>query len=94
AQIDSHWCACLEWTKVSLDSRIVKKVIRKIVHTFNNYTKPFRKDCAVLKLQNITSAVKMKVKDAVLKFRDTSDGGRGRFGKMDDTTELSQVLYQ
>ncbi|XP_055896897.1 uncharacterized protein LOC106052529 isoform X3 [Biomphalaria glabrata] len=94
AQIDPHWCACLEWTKVSLDSRIVKKVIRKIVHTFNNYTKPFRKDCAVLKLQNITSAVKMKVKDAVLKFRDTSDGGRGRFGKMDDTTELSQVLYQ
>uniref|UniRef100_A0A2C9K0A0 Uncharacterized protein n=1 Tax=Biomphalaria glabrata TaxID=6526 RepID=A0A2C9K0A0_BIOGL len=94
AHIDPHWCACMEWTKIGLDDPILKRVTKKIIATFNNLTKPFRKECAILEIINVTSAVMLKVKDAVLRFRDTSDGGRGRFGKMDDKTEHSKILYQ
>lgn len=94
AHIDPHWCACMDWVKMNPDDPTLKKVTKVIVETFNNYTQPFRKDCAVLKVQEVKSAAAMKVKDAVLKFKDTSDGGRGRFGKMDDTTKESTVLYQ
>lgn len=84
----------MEWTKIGLDDPILKRVTKKIISTFNNFTKPFRKECAILEIINVTSAVMLKVKDAVLRFRDTSDGGRGRFGKMDDKTEHSKILYQ
>ncbi|KAH9489129.1 hypothetical protein Btru_057149 [Bulinus truncatus] len=94
AQVDPHWCACMEWNKVSPDDPVLKQVTEKIITTLNNYTEKYRNECAVLKIKSIQSSLVLKVKDAVLKFRDTSDGGRGRFGKMDDKTEHSKILYQ
>ncbi|KAK6979641.1 hypothetical protein BgiMline_020627 [Biomphalaria glabrata] len=94
AQVDPHWCSCMEWSEVNADDPVLKPVVETIITTFNNYTEPYRSECAVLKVKTIKSANVLKINEAVLKFKDTSDGGRGRFGKMDDTTQHSKLLYQ
>ncbi|CAG5127023.1 unnamed protein product [Candidula unifasciata] len=94
AQIDPHWCSCLDWKSEDVNSPAVTEVVSKIVETFNNFTAGYRDECALLRLDKVISASSLKAKDAVLKFKDTNDGGRGRFGVMTDTTKASRVLYQ
>ena len=45
-------------------------------------------------MDKVISASESSVKDAVLKFKDTNDGGRGRFGSMTDNTQVSIYTYQ
>ncbi|XP_055896202.1 uncharacterized protein LOC106060355 isoform X1 [Biomphalaria glabrata] len=94
AQIDPHWCSCMEWIEMRPDDPVLKHVVDMILSTFNNYTEPYRSECAVLKVKTTTSASMLKIYDAVLKYKGASDGGRGRFGRMDDTTQHSKLLYQ
>ncbi|XP_059142073.1 uncharacterized protein LOC131929743 [Physella acuta] len=94
AEVDPHWCACMEWVDLNMKDPILDRLTEKILETFNNYTEPHRDLCAKLSIDKLISAKALKVMDAVLKFKDTSDGGRGRFGKMDDTTQHTSILYQ
>ncbi|KAK0053385.1 hypothetical protein Bpfe_017083 [Biomphalaria pfeifferi] len=92
AQIDPYWCSCMEWIEMRPDDPVLKHVVDMILSTFNNYTEPYKSECAVLKVKTTKSASVLKVYDAVLKYK--GDGGRGRFGRMDDTTQHSKLLYQ
>ncbi|BFZ19918.1 hypothetical protein BsWGS_22957 [Bradybaena similaris] len=94
AQIDAHWCTCLDWQQVDTHSTIINTVVVQVIDALNNYTAPYRDLCSLLSVKNVISASAFKVKDAVLKFKETNDGGRGRYGAMTDTTKHSKILYQ
>ncbi|BFZ05687.1 hypothetical protein BsWGS_08725 [Bradybaena similaris] len=94
AHVDPHWCSCLDWKKEEIKSPTSDEIVAKVIDTFNNFTAPYRNLCSTLQLDHVITVSSLKVKDAVLKFKDTNDGGRGRFGDMSDTTQTSRVLYQ
>ncbi|XP_059157678.1 uncharacterized protein LOC131942032 [Physella acuta] len=60
AQISSHWCACLAWQNASSKDPDVKKALRFVLDTINNFTSGFREDCAELSIENVTTAFKLK----------------------------------
>ena len=38
AQVDDHWCACLDWTYIDPNSQRVKEATWEIILFFNNKT--------------------------------------------------------
>ena len=94
AQVDDHWCACLDWTSIDPNSQRVKEATKEIISFFNSKTESYRSRCPLLELDKVISASESYAKEAVLKFKDTNDGGRGRFGLMTDNTKVSIMTYQ
>uniref|UniRef100_A0A2C9K0A8 Uncharacterized protein n=1 Tax=Biomphalaria glabrata TaxID=6526 RepID=A0A2C9K0A8_BIOGL len=94
AHIDPHWCVCLQWRPVTLNSSIVQKIKDEIITTFNQFTESKRHLCAVLQVRQVISAFIMGVNDEVLRLIDTNDGGRGRFGLMVDKATHTLAYYQ
>ncbi|KAH8301108.1 hypothetical protein KR018_001822, partial [Drosophila ironensis] len=59
--IEDHWCTCWEYDRVSSNSKVVRKMGRKVVSYLNNYVANFHngtyaKICVPLRFQDITSA--------------------------------------
>ena len=94
ANVDPHWCFCLDWSPVPAGSDTIKDAVSHVLGMLNGMTDSYREKCALLTLADVRSAMEFKVKEDVLKFKDTGDGGRGRFGKMNDRTKHSEIIYQ
>ncbi|KAF5298478.1 hypothetical protein FQR65_LT01257 [Abscondita terminalis] len=73
AQIEPHWCSCLEWTNVSLTDSIVEKLGNTLVNTLNDYTSSHRNLCATLSLSKIFWVTKMRPNEKLLKFHKNAD---------------------
>ncbi|PVD18510.1 hypothetical protein C0Q70_21059 [Pomacea canaliculata] len=58
AGVTPHWCACLKWDTLNKTDFIVLSAVKSTVSVINSYTKSNRKTCALLRLKNITSAVR------------------------------------
>ncbi|XP_012938247.1 uncharacterized protein LOC101852177 [Aplysia californica] len=94
AEVDDHWCACLSWQEIALDSPETLSAVNETVKFFNSLTEKYSSKCARLEVDQVISASQHTTRQSVLKFKDTNDGGRGRFGKMTDNTRRSLVTYQ
>ena len=94
ADIAPHWCACLDWKSISPNDPIVKKAIQAALDTINGYTAPYRDECALLSVQNVTTSSKLEANEKFLKFKETDhDGGIYKiFMTNNNTNDI--ILYQ
>ncbi|GFS15093.1 hypothetical protein ElyMa_006763000 [Elysia marginata] len=92
ADVANHWCACLDWVKMSANDSGVQRAVRTVVETLNNYTSRYRDDCALLSVQAVGMANKLQPSQQVLSFK----GERLEDRKVDlsDKTKNSLTLYQ
>lgn len=94
ADVAPHWCACLAWKSVSQSDPDARRALQVALDAINNFTQPYRSDCALLTVGNVTMLSKLFASDDVLKFRKTK-GDRGLVPVMSDRTmKIDKVIYQ
>lgn len=94
ADVEPHWCACLKWQNVPDTDPEARRALQTALDAMNNFTEPYRSDCALLSVGNVTMISKMSASDAVLKFRRTRDD-RGLHPVMSDRfMKVDKIIYQ
>ena len=93
AGIEAHWCACLNWRKVSPNDKAVKAVAEALAAKINFLTETERTLCETIQVENITSANMFIPNDHLLRFKKSKDHD-GRVADLSDTMATSEVLYQ
>ncbi|XP_069105006.1 uncharacterized protein [Argopecten irradians] len=96
AGIEPHWCACLKWTEVPVDTPRVIIAVTKVIEFINTYTSSFRGRCSVLYLLKIKNAFKFGVDNDVLKYKGSvdEDGRHPQFGDFkENVNEIYQVTF-
>ena len=93
ANIDPHWCVCLNWQKVDRRSDTVKAAASALVEAVNSFTQPQRNLCANLALADIMDAVMYRPPISMLQFKRSSDND-GRYADMSDKMTSTVDLFQ
>ena len=93
ASIEPHFCACLQWTKTSINDEHVHKATRSVLKLINKSLKKFKKQCYELKLRKIKRAISFTTNDDVLKYRGSKDYD-GRVPDLTDHLQPKKILYQ
>ncbi|CAH1780947.1 unnamed protein product [Owenia fusiformis] len=93
ADIEPHWCACLNWVTASNEDPDVVKVAGYLVNKINKITEQQRSECDELHLHHIVNAVMLKPNDKVLKFKKSADYD-GRIPDLSDDLTSTHILYQ
>ena len=93
AGVQSHWCACLEWTRINPRAKIAKSVAQEVVRVLNSFTKKQRDQCAELKLARILSASVYQPSAHLLNFRQSSDAD-GRQPEFNAAVTSTDEYYQ
>ncbi|XP_077294552.1 uncharacterized protein LOC143917050 isoform X2 [Arctopsyche grandis] len=73
AGIEPHWCACLSWHPIPLESPFVQRLAEELVAAINKYVSPYSDRCAVLTLEKIEWAMSLAPTDGLLTFKKTMD---------------------
>ena len=93
ADLETHWCTCLEWTNADVEDPNVIASAKAFVEYVNKLTKDKRDLCEELSLHTINRAEKNAPHNDLLKFRKskTHDG----FGALlEDKMTATEVFYQ
>lgn len=93
AYIEPHWCACLDWEKVDVNSDIVGRLADTFAATVNNYTVENRHICAVLTVSKVDWVTKLKPNDQLVKFHKNADID-GFVADLTANTQVDIVTYQ
>jgi len=93
ADIAPHWCACLRWHPLTVDSSPVQLASQRVVDVINAMTSPHRSQCAELRLDDVVGGDLFADDDRLLQFRRSSDV-HGRVPEMTDTLNATDVLYR
>jgi len=93
ADIAAHWCACLRWQPLVVDSAPVRRASQRVVDVINDLTSSHRGQCAELGLDDVIGADLFDDDDRLLQFRRSSDV-HGRVPDMTDTLNVTEVLYR
>ncbi|CAF4828698.1 unnamed protein product, partial [Rotaria socialis] len=73
ADIEQHWCACLNWHNISIDEPIIQQFSRPVVNFLNNFVSDHKEDCATLTLLRVNKASRLEANNHLLKFVQSSD---------------------
>ncbi|CAM4916368.1 unnamed protein product [Rotaria socialis] len=73
ADIEQHWCACLNWHNISIDEPIIQQFSRAVVNFLNNFVSDHKEDCATLTLLRVNKASRLEANNHLLKFVQSSD---------------------
>ncbi|XP_013417399.1 uncharacterized protein LOC106178664, partial [Lingula anatina] len=74
AQIEAHWCTCLNWEKVDKVDENVKKAISAVIEKLNSIIETQSHLCHELELGNVSQIVRYSgPNEAVLKFKQSAD---------------------
>ncbi|XP_017480222.1 PREDICTED: uncharacterized protein LOC108369597 isoform X2 [Rhagoletis zephyria] len=98
AYIEPHWCACLNWQRLSLNESeahtpILLKAAASIVMTINDLTESYRNLCAPLELERINWALRLHPHTELLTYKQNSDKD-GYVADMSDKMRMHEELYQ
>lgn len=93
AQIETHWCACLNWQTLQEDEPDVIQAADHVVKTVNRITLPQRKLCSELKLDKVLRAQMLLPQKNLLKFKKTNDAD-GFNADLSDDTAVNKIIYQ
>lgn len=93
ADIEAHWCTCLEWENINIKDKYAIKAGQAVIDFINNYNSKFSDLCSELVLDKITRAEKLLPNQALLKFKKNADMD-GFVGDFSDHTRVSEVIYQ
>ncbi|CAF3577765.1 unnamed protein product [Rotaria sp. Silwood1] len=89
ADVDQHWCACLDWHDILVNTSIIQQYGRAVVDFLNKFVSDHQQDCATLSLLRVIKASRFEVNERVLKFVGANDVD-GRIPKFQ--SDLSQSL--
>ncbi|XP_020717580.1 uncharacterized protein LOC101462680 isoform X2 [Ceratitis capitata] len=98
AYIEPHWCACLNWQRLSLNESeshmpTLRKAAESIVATINNLTDSYRALCAPLELERINWALRLHPHKELITYKQNSDKD-GYVADMSDKMRIHEELYQ
>jgi len=93
ADIAPHWCACLRWYPLSVESTPIQQASQRVVDVINAMTSPHRSQCAALRLRDVIEGDLFADDDRLLQFRRSSDA-HGRVPEMTDTLNATELLYR
>lgn len=93
ANIEPHWCACLDWEKIDIKSPIVERLANTFIDTINNYTYKYRDICAHLRVQNVEWVTKLKPNEQLVKFNKNADID-GFVADLTANTRVTSHIYQ
>ncbi|KAF5295399.1 hypothetical protein FQA39_LY13060 [Lamprigera yunnana] len=93
AQIEPHWCACLEWSNVPLTDPVITQLGNTLQNTLNNFTVGHRNLCAILSISKIFWVTKMRPNEKFLKFNKNADVD-GFVPDLSSNMKAKSELYQ
>ncbi|XP_011197023.1 uncharacterized protein Lly_3 [Zeugodacus cucurbitae] len=98
AYIEPHWCACLNWQRLSLNESephtpVLLKAADSIVRTINDLTNSYRHLCAPLELVHINWALRLHPHKELLSYKQNSDKD-GYVADLSDKMHINEELYQ
>ena len=91
ADIAPHWCACLRWRPLAVDSVPVQRAARRVVDVVNAMTSRQRGRCALLRLHDVVAGDLFADDERLLQFRRSSDV-HGRVPEMTDTLNATEAV--
>uniref|UniRef100_A0A1B6DNU0 Sulfatase N-terminal domain-containing protein n=2 Tax=Clastoptera arizonana TaxID=38151 RepID=A0A1B6DNU0_9HEMI len=93
AFIEPHWCTCLNWEKLDLCDKVVKRAALEFVNFINSYNVRHSDRCADLKLEAVLSAAKLLPSKALRKFNSAADLD-GFVPDMSGNLAITMEVYQ
>jgi hypothetical protein len=87
ADIEQHWCACLNWNDLSIYEPLIQQLGKQAVEFLNHFVSDYQAQCAKLHLHRIIKANQLEANERLLKFVESSDkdGRVPRFGNNTST---------
>lgn len=93
AGIETHWCACLNWSPTPIQSKLVNQAANHILNHINSLTDQYRTICTPFIIDKILKASVMAPRKDVLKFKKTV-GPDGEEVDLGESSDLSEIWVQ
>ncbi|CAF0790984.1 unnamed protein product [Adineta steineri] len=90
ADIEQHWCACLNWNNISINEAFIQKFANQAIEFLNNFVSDYKDQCAKLELYRINKASQLEANERLLKFVDSSDND-GRVPRFNNNTLINNT---
>ncbi|VVC43462.1 Hypothetical protein CINCED_3A003648 [Cinara cedri] len=93
AYIEPHWCACLKWQPIDVDSTLASGAASKFTQFLNKYNGEYTDLCSPVEVDRIEWATKMAPNEGLLKFHQAADTD-GFVPDMSANTKVTVVYLQ
>lgn len=93
AEIEPHWCACLMWQNLDINSKQVQRAATEFVNFLNDYVSKYSNACHQLKLVDVFEAARLLPNKRVLSFKGSSDAD-GHIPDLSSKIKLSDEVIQ
>jgi len=90
ADVEQHWCACLNWNDMSINEPIIQKFGQQAIEFLNNFVSDYKTQCVKLNLYHIHKANELQANERLLKFVESSDTD-GRVPRFRNNTLINNV---
>ncbi|XP_060838613.1 uncharacterized protein LOC132920325 isoform X2 [Rhopalosiphum padi] len=93
AYIEPHWCACLKWQPISVDSALAVDAVTHFVQFLNRFNAEYTDQCAPIEIDRIEWANRMAPNEGLLKFHQAADTD-GFVPDMSANTKITDIYLQ
>jgi hypothetical protein len=95
AEVEQHWCACLNWHNISINQPIIQQLGKQALEFLNHFVLDYKDECVKLNLYRINKANQLEANERLLKFVESSDKD-GRIPRFHNNTlrNLTTKYYQ
>jgi hypothetical protein len=91
ADVEQHWCACLNWNDMSINDPIIKQLGKQAIEFLNNFVSDYKTQCAKLNLNRLIKASQLQTNEHLLKFVESSDTD-GRVPRFHNDTSTKNLM--
>jgi hypothetical protein len=91
ADVEQHWCACLNWNDISINDPIIKQLGKQAIEFLNNFVSDYKTQCAKLNLNRLIKASQLQTNEHLLKFVESSDTD-GRVPRFHNDTSTKNLM--
>jgi hypothetical protein len=91
ADVEQHWCACLNWNDISIHDPIIQQLGNQAVEFLNNFVLDYQNECAKLSLNRLIKANQLQTNEHLLKFVESSDKD-GRVPRFHNDTSTNNLM--
>ncbi|XP_025201411.1 uncharacterized protein LOC112598955 [Melanaphis sacchari] len=93
AYIEPHWCACLKWQPISVDSSLAINAAINFIQFLNRYNAEYTDQCAPVEINRIEWANRMAPNEGLMKFHHAADPD-GFVPDMSANTKITDIYLQ
>jgi len=91
ADVEQHWCACLNWNDMSINDPIIQQLGKQAIEFLNNFVSDYKTQCAKLNLNRLIKASQLQTNEHLLKFVESSDTD-GRVPRFHNDTSTKNLM--